>query len=246
MITIENATEQISEYFTGFKKFSDQMSDNVNPMFMMFNDKYEHPVAIVHLPAFKDDTADKMLKHKLGTTIAPFFDIETVSLATDVFFTKVDKDDVEDVENLQYERPSQAIDRSEGITLITMKDTGKGLFSMKEYGRDDTGKIYFKEQTSQPIDMNDEETLHSWVPPMLMSCFRDQEVIDELVENKDEELKLMMTGLVALQELGYLLQVSEFGIKHITEKYTGIVSDELMNMFLDGWSDMKDIMGEEE
>jgi hypothetical protein len=55
----------------------------------------------------------------------------------------------------------------------------------------------------------------------------------------------MMTGLIALQELGYLLQVSEFGIKHISEKYTGVVSDELMNMFLDGWSDVKDLMEEE-
>ena len=240
MITLQSAQEHISNYYCDFKKFSDENDFSPTPMMMFFNSTSEFPTAIVHLPELDDDQADKMVKHKLATMFAPFLDTDIVSIATDVFFLKGDKDDKDKILN-EGIKPSESIERQEGVTIFTVKADGKGLFSLKEYGRDDIGKIYFKEQTTSEVDdVSSGDELQSWISPVIMSSFTDQERIDELLDDKSDELRLLMTGIIKLDEIGYMVQISDAGMRLLQDKYQSIDED-TWQTFINGFDSPDDM-----
>lgn len=211
-----------------------------------FFDENDTPLLIVHLPNQEDDQRMKMMSHFLTTPLINLLPIQAVSVCQDVWFTKIDKDTVGEVnsidelaENENYVRPSESIDREQAIMTLVIDRDKKGIWSMLEYGRDDKGNIFTKDHTRSVVDDWDKhEESSSWLAPMFSSAF-DREISDVVNFSKEEELTCLLQSFSTLAEMEYSLgmrtDITDVIIKH----YDNIMDDDRKRTLIDMFDNSK-------
>ena len=243
MSNVEHTNEMIAEESQSntldWMKTLNTDGIEMSPIVYLFDEK-DTPLLICHLPNQTDDQRMKMLSHFMTTPFINLLPIQAVSVCQDVWFTKMDKDIVgetnsldELVENKNYVRPSESIDKEQALMTLVIDKNKKGIWSLLEYGRDDKGNIFTKEHNRSVIEnweTSDEQS--SWIVPMFTSAF-DREIGDMVDFSKEEELSALLQAFTTLHDMDYSLgmrtDISDVIIKH----YANIMDDEKANMLRD-------------
>ena len=170
---------------------------DMSPMIHFFTEDYESPIMVIQLPPSSEDKRELMFHHMFAVPFINLLPIRAVSIVQDTWFTKAEKGEEINV------RPSESIDREQGLVTLVIKDDDTGVFNMREYGRDDNGIIYTKDVTNTEIEnWSDEESHASWVVPMMQAGFHAKENQDITLETTEKMLALM-EGFNVLNDGGF-------------------------------------------
>ena len=229
----ETIAEDSSNNTMDYMKTIDRNGGEISSLVHLFTDDDESPIMIMNLPPLDDDRADKMLKHMFVVPFISLLPVRAVSICQDTWFSKKPMED-EDGNEKEWVRPSQDIERKQGLITMVFRDDYSGIFNMREYGRDDNGQIYTVENTSQKIsDWKTSRELQSWLAPLIVTGFDNKK---EVITNEDSKksngekfteedlLKSLFSGFQVLQDTGFQYMVRE-DMKDIIANHYSNISD---------------------
>lgn len=223
------AEETTTNTLDWLKTLNDEGMD-MNPIVYFF-DEQDIPLLMVHLPGQDDDQQSKMLTHFLTTPFLSLLPIHAVSVCQDVWFTKADVVDGNKQKTMDkmvndgnYVRPSESINREQGLITIVIDKAKAGIWNMLEYGRDDKGNIFTKDQNRTVVENWEDDDMDSWIVPMMTSGF-DRDITEMMDFSKEEELMALLQAFSSLTEMHFRLgmrpDIADVIIKH----YESIMDD---------------------
>jgi len=236
------AEETTTNTLDWLKTLNDEGMD-MNPIVYFF-DEQDIPLLMVHLPEQDDDQQSKMLTHFITTPFLSLLPIHAVSVCQDVWFTKADANNENAPQTMQevlddenYVRPSESINREQGLMTIVIDKAKAGIWNMLEYGRDDKGNIFTKDQNRTVVENWEDNNMDSWIVPMMTSGF-DRDITEMMDFSKEEELMALLQAFSSLTEMNYRLGFRPDMADVITKHYESIMDDDksemLKRLFLDG------------
>ena len=217
-----------------FLKNLNSEGQDLTPMVYLFEENDPHPFLVMGLPPQEDDQSSKVVSHMMLLPFMNLLPTEAVVVVQDTWFLKAEnEDDTIDLENTV--RPSQNIDRKQGLSSIQMRKDFSGMFGVKEYGRDDTGNLYTKETTNSAIPNfldKENEVVNSWLVDILVQGFKSLDTKKALIEDKPDELSdddvylmTLMQGMSACTRMGYNFAVRDDFGEWIIRKYPNANND---------------------
>jgi len=139
--------EQIRTMFKGFKQHIDDESDDsfVPQTVYFYNSKINEPLAFVNMPPFNSDEKSMVFRMAFGNL--RWFQTDRMLMSADVWLNTSMKP-----ESMQawYDEGKSLSEHptSEQALMITLYDKDGGIYSSVDiYGRDDEGKLIWKEDT---------------------------------------------------------------------------------------------------
>ena len=251
----EVIAEESSNSTMDYMKDVDSDGGEISSILHLFTKDDNAPLMIVKLPEFADDQSDKMMKHMLLVPFISLLPVSAVSVCQDTWFSQkpTDKDNSskemwDKMSNGKFVRPSQDINRKQGLITMVVRDDMSGVFNMREYGRDDNGLLFTKDVVTTSIkDWTDDDTeIQSWLAPMMITGFKNKmkDVLDEK-EDFDEEdlLKSLFSGFEVLHDAGFQYIVRGDMKKQIADYYSDISETDTYTMCMEAMDLMQ---GEDE
>ncbi len=230
-----------------FLKRLNQDGYDLTPMVYLYEKDNYHPFLVMGLPPQSDKQTEKIMSHMMLLPFINLLPTEAVVVVQDTWFVKADDDENLDVEKVG--RPSQRIDKRSGLTSIQMRKDFSGIFSMKEYGMDDSGNLFTKETTNSVVSsfIDGDEVKDSWLVDILVQGFENREKLTELLTSEkdsdqtDDDIYLMtlMQGMTTCSKMGYNFAVRDDFGEFIKTNFSN-ANDELKEFFDDFQEHMND------
>tara|TARA_X000000368_G_C23050428_1_gene721120 strand:- start:2726 stop:3499 length:774 start_codon:yes stop_codon:yes gene_type:complete len=249
-LTLEGAVDFSKSNALSMKHHMDNEHEDfdLNPMITMYSKDVDAPLFQIILPTVAMHEENKRLAYMVATSVASFIDADYLTMVNDVFMAKHDKsEDTKEEEIIaKAVRPSEDPNSVEALLIVGMSKE-KGMVVTQEYGRDDIGKMYYKDTMTDSFDyksLDDESLDRSWMTRIgamaLMNTGLD--VVGVGAEDYDLKLNLLYQAMENMDNLDFMVAYTNVFGDYVSEKmYSDDLSKQskkMIEIFQSGRQDM--------
>jgi len=242
-LTLESAVDFSKANAMSMKHHFDNEHEDfdLNPIITFYSKETDAPLFQVILPSDAMHEDNKRVAYMMATSVASFIDADYITMVNDVYMSKQDaegksKDDVLNSED--YVRPSEDINSTEALMIIGMSKD-RGLVVTQSYGRDDIGKMYYKDCITDEFNytsVNDEELDRGWMTRIGASSLTGMGM-DTLgiTDDSNAKIGLLFEAMHQMDNLDFMVAyTNHFGDYMYDKFYSDELDDkakEILNMF---------------
>ncbi len=225
-LTLESAVDFSKANAMSMKHHFDNEHEeyDLNPIITMYSKDVEAPLFQVILPMEAMEETNKRVAYMMALSIAGFINADYVTMTNDVFMAKADAENRTKEEVIKEQpRPSQDPNSTEALLVLGMSKD-RGLVFTQEYGRDDIGKMYYKDSMSDSFtykDVYDEQLDRSWMARIgAMSLLQTgMETVGIKDDDYDMKLKLLWDAMESMDELDFMIAYTNFFGDYMHDKF---------------------------
>ena len=253
-LTLESAVDFSKANAMSMKHHFDNDHDefDLNPIITMFSREVDAPLFQVILPSDAMNDDNKRMAYMMATSIAGFIDADYITMVNDVFVNKHDKGDKsqEDIlEDENYVSPSQDPNSTEALLILGMSKD-RGLVVTQEYGRDDIGKMYYKDSFTDDFkyeSVKDKSLDRSWMTRIGAMALTNTGMKElEIEDDTNTKLALLYQAMHSLDDLNFMVAYTNLFGDYMYEKfYSDDLDDEALKL-LDTFKSEEGFIGDDE
>ncbi len=231
-LTLETAVDFSKSNAMSMKHhFDNEHNTDLNPMVTMYSKEVDAPLFQIILPtsAMEEDT--KRVAYMMATSVAGFIDADYITMVNDVFVSKRDKGDKTAEEVIKSNiAPSQDPNSTEALLILGMSKD-RGMVVTQEYGRDDIGKMFYKDSMTDEFkyeSVGDEELNRSWMTRVgAMALMRAGMKDLGIEDDTNTKLALLYQAMHSLDDLDFMVAYTNlFGDYMYDKFYSDDLDDE--------------------
>ena len=224
-LTLESAVDFSKSNAMSMKHhFDNEHDEDLNPIITMYSKDVEAPLFQIILPMIAMEEKNKRVAYMMALSVAGFIDADYVTMTNDVFMSKADsKNKTKEQVIDESVRPSTDPNSVEALLVLGMSKD-RGLVFTQEYGRDDIGKMFFKDSMSDTFtykDVYDEELDRSWMARIGAMSLSDigMETVGIKDDDYDTKLELLWEAMSSMDDLDFMIAYSNFFGDYMHDKF---------------------------
>jgi hypothetical protein len=250
-LSLESAVDFSKSNAMSMKHHFDNDHDaDLNPMVTMYSKEVDAPLFQIILPQSAMSEDNKRIAYMMATSIAGFIDADYITMVNDVFVSKRDKDDktVEEVIKSNV-APSQDPNSSEALLILGMSKD-RGMVVTQEYGRDDIGKMFYKDSFTDDFtyeSVADEELNRSWMTRIgAMSLSNAGMKKLEIEDDVNTKLGLLFQAMHSLDDLDFIVAYTNLFGDYMYDKFYSDDLDDEAKRLLDTLKSEEGFIGDDD
>tara|TARA_B100000287_G_scaffold412902_1_gene443862 strand:- start:434 stop:1207 length:774 start_codon:yes stop_codon:yes gene_type:complete len=253
-LTLESAVDFAKANSMSMKHHfdSDHEEFDLNPIITMYSKEVEHPLFQVILPNDAMNEENKRIAYMMATSVAGFIDADYITMVNDVFVAKHEKGDKtqdEILEDENYVSPSQDPNSTEALLILGMSKD-RGMVVTQEYGRDDIGKMYYKDSFTDDFkyeSVKDKELDRSWMTRIGAMALTNTGMKElEIEDDTNTKLALLYQAMHSMDDLDFHIAYTNLFADYMYDKFYSDDLDDEAKSLLRNFQSPDGFMGEDE
>lgn len=204
---------------------NDDRDFDLNPFITMYSKDVDAPLFQIILPNDAMHEKTKRIAYMMATSVAGFIDADYITMVNDVFVAKHEKDGRSQEEVLNsddYVSPSQDPNSVEALLILGMSKD-RGIVHTQEYGRDDIGKMFFKDSYSDNFKyetVKDKSLDRSWMTRIGAMALTNTGMKElDIDEDANTKIGLLFQAMHQMDDLDFMVAYTNYFGDYMYDKF---------------------------
>ena len=251
-LTLESAVDFAKGSAMSMKHHFDNEHDDfdLNPFITMYSKDVDAPLFQIILPNEAMHEKTKRIAYMMATSVAGFIDADYITMVNDVYVAKHDADGRSKEEVLDsddYVSPSQDPNSTEALLILGMSKD-RGIVHTQEYGRDDIGKMFFKDSHTDDFKyetIKDKALDRSWMTRIGAMALTNTGMKElDIQDDTNTKLALLYQAMLQMDDLDFMVAYTNHFGDYMNEKFYSDDLDEQAKILLEKFCSEDGFMGD--
>jgi len=251
-LTLEGAVDYAKSHAMSMKHHFDNEHEDfdLNPFITMYSKDVDAPLFQIILPNDAMHEKTKRIAYMMATSVAGFIDADYITMVNDVYVAKHDADGRSQEEVLDsddYVKPSEDPNSTEALLILGMSKD-RGIVHTQEYGRDDIGKMYYKDSHTDDFKyeaIEDRALDRSWMTRIGAMALTNTGMKElDIQDDSNTKLALLYQAMHQMDDLDFMVAYTNHFGDYMNDKFYSDDLDEQAKILLEKFCSEDGFMGD--